>query len=267
MNPVRTVHNSRVNGPRLYCPHIPPAGEVTLDPDETRHALGSLRLRPGAAVTLMDGCGHMALGRLIDAVADESIATGARRRSADRRRSATVRVDRLLSLPAPERTLTLVVAACKGQRLTWMVEKCTELGVTRIQLTNFRRSVVRPGDSHLAKLRRTALQACKQCGRVWLPEISWMGGLSEALTANGTCASAVAEPARDAAAFPTWLHGHARGVGELAVVVGPEGGLSDDEAELLNERGACRVRLAAHILRVETAAVCVASNWAAWTQG
>jgi hypothetical protein len=69
------------------------------------------------------------------------------------------------------RTLTLLVAACKGPRLDFLVEKCTELGVTRLVLTEFTRGVVHIGRRHAEKLRRTAIAAGKQCGRSWLPEI------------------------------------------------------------------------------------------------
>lgn len=82
-----------------------------------------------------------------------------------------MQVHRVNTLTPPPRSLTLIVAGCKGPRLRWMVEKCTELGVSELCLAEFERSVVRVSEGHAQKLRTTAIEACKQCGRAWLPEI------------------------------------------------------------------------------------------------
>ncbi len=159
--------------------------------------------------------------------------------------------------------MTLLVAGCKGPRLTWMIEKCTELGVTQVCLCDFGRSVVKVGESHVAKLRRTAIEACKQCGRNWLPAIEPNHKLASFLTHRPAETLLVASPAEENLSLGGWLAGSGGRAATLAVVIGPEGGLRDDELQALADAGAQAVRLAEHALRVETAAVATAAAWAA----
>jgi len=243
-----------VSEPRFFCADLAP-GLVQLDQDQAKHALHSLRLRPGESVTLFDGCGRVAHG-----VLEDEPPAG---RPKHRPTTATVRIERVLAVPAPSRTLTLMTAACKGDRLDWLVEKCTELDVTRIILTEFERSVVRPGKRRVVKLRRRAVEACKQCRRVWLPKIESGVPLAWALGRVEHAALLVAHPDREAPLIGHWLHSHAASNADLAVVVGPAGGISDSELEMVASADAEPVRVADNILRVETAAVSIAANWAA----
>jgi 16S rRNA U1498 N3-methylase RsmE len=161
-----------VQAPRFYCPQLT-LGQVALDPAEARHALRSLRLRAGDPVTLFDGRGRVAHGRLAAQGQDGSPPEPARRATRTRQHAHPVIVvtETVAETPPPRRTLTLLVAACKGPRLDFLVEKCTELGVTRLVLTEFTRGVVHIGRQRAEKLRRTAIAAGKQCGRSWLPKI------------------------------------------------------------------------------------------------
>jgi 16S rRNA (uracil1498-N3)-methyltransferase len=238
---------------RFYCAELTP-GVITLDQAESRHALQSLRLRPGNEVTLFDGRGRLAHGVLL---ADDE---AGRRRT---RRLARLAVNRILCEQPPAATLTLVVAGCKGPRLSWMVEKLTELGTTRVVITEFERSVVHVGATQADKLRRTALEATKQSQRVWLPEISCGVSLAEAVRGQDADAVLIAHPADEAASLSAHLHGHKLWERRLTAIIGPEGGLTDEELAMLSEAQGELVRLAPHILRVETAAVSIAANWAA----
>lgn len=244
--------------PRFYCSPLSP-GLVTLSEEESRHALQSLRLRPGAEVILFDGEGHSARGAL--QFDDTRGHMGPSRRTRKRALPASVAIDAVQTHQPPAAKLTLIVAGCKGPRLDWLVEKCTEMDVWRIVLAEFERSVVRVGAGHVDKLRRTALEACKQCGRVWMPRIEAGSPLLDALPEVDRAPLLVAHRHPDA----EWLaqrllqdRGHCR---ELAVVVGPEGGLSERELSSLESRGARPVLLAEHVLRVETAAAAVAAIW------
>jgi 16S rRNA (uracil1498-N3)-methyltransferase len=238
---------------RFYCAELTP-GVITLDPAESRHALQSLRLRPGDEVMLFDGQGRLAHGVLL---ADAE--PGARRT----RRPARLTVDRVLCEPPPAATLTLVVAGCKGPRLAWMVEKLTELGTTRIVLAEFDRSVVHVGAGHADRLRRTAVEAAKQSQRVWLPDIRCGASLAQVMGGQDADAVLIAHPADEAAALSAHLHGHRLWERRLLAVVGPEGGLTTAELTMLREAHGELVRLAPGILRVETAAISIAANWAA----
>lgn len=261
--PAGRVKPISVEPPRFYCPALAP-GIVALAAAESRHALQSLRLRPGDALVLFDGRGGVAQATLLP-----DAAPPAKRKHAP---AAIARVERVERAAPPARTLTLFVAGCKGARLDWLVEKCSELGVTRLVLAEFERSVVRVGAAHVEKLRRAALEACKQCGRAWLPEIeagvslpaAARGGLNSKTDQPSAAPRAllIAQPAADAPWLADWLHQNSPASPHLAAVVGPEGGLTPGEVEMLRAAGGQIVRLAETILRVETAAISFAANWA-----
>ncbi|HPC20990.1 MAG TPA: RsmE family RNA methyltransferase [Phycisphaerae bacterium] len=261
---------------RLYCPNLEP-GFFRLPDSEAAHALKSRRLRAGDSVVLFNGRGAYARARLCPLGNGAYAPAGTREfgvpveRLKNRRAPAVLaEVTVIEQAPPPTDTLELVVAGCKGPRLDWLVEKCTELGVTRLVLAEFERSVVRVGPTHVHNLERTAIEACKQCGRLWLPEISAGLPLSAAIghglaldrgqADSSARRMAFADPA---ATLPLgrWLESAARG--NVTVVVGPEGGLTPAEIDELSGGGAQAVRLAEHVLRVETAAIAVASVCAA----
>ncbi len=232
--------------PRFHVPELV-VGEVILTSEESSHAASSLRLKPGDACILFDGRGHSA-----EAVVVEIGVPGKRSRAAPVR----CRVEQVCTHTSPSARLTLVVSACKGDRLDWLIEKCTELGVSRVVLTNFARSVVRVEEKHGARLQRTALEAAKQCGRMWLPEIL-VSGAPPDISAE----TLIAHPAEGAESVASALAANKKA--DPTVFIGPEGGFTDSEIAQFRTVGARLVRLAANILRVETAAVAVAAVWAA----
>ncbi len=243
--------------PRLFCPSFR-VGETHLDPAETRHVEGSLRLREGDEVELFDGAGAIGLGRL-------RIATGRPAPAAPRnskRSPLIVAVEQVRTEDRPCESLRLIVSACKRDRLEWMIEKGTELGVGHFILTRFARSVVDPGASRVEKLRRVAIEACKQCRRTWLPEIATAESTEQALSRCRDAAVAVAHPEPSAGTLTEWLANPARGAGHVAIVIGPEGGFAPEELSRIEATGAALVRLARPILRVETAAIAAAAQWA-----
>ena len=233
--------------PRFYAFDLS-ADSIPLDPAEARHATGSRRLRPGDEVEVFDGRGGVARGRLRDG-------------------KPSVEIDERRHEPPPAATLTLFVAAPKGERLRWMIEKCTELGVSRIVLTRFERSVVLPREQKVEKCNRYAVEACKQCGRNYLPHMEADMPLAAAVTASRPTRSsrlALADAGPDASSIASWLEKLGEGPHQASIIIGPEGGLSADERSSLLEHGVPRVRLANHILRTETAAVAAGAIWAAF---
>jgi 16S rRNA (uracil1498-N3)-methyltransferase len=135
-----------------------------------------------------------------------------------------------------------------------MVEKAAELGVTRIvPLETVRTAGVasRLKGTHIGRLQRSAVEAIKQCGAAWAPGIEnlvpLMKFLGEPLTGNGWRA----DQGGDAA--PALLDQT-----PLTVIIGPEGGLSDEEREAAVTAGYRPVALGRHTLRFETAAVAAA---------
>lgn len=210
-------------------------------------------------MTLFDGAGHVGQGILLGEP-DHLSAAHQRRRA--RPGATRVLISSVEEVPPASRALTLIVSGCKGARLDWLVEKCTELGVTRLILADFERSVVRLGPRHVEKLGRTAIEACKQCRRARLPEIAAGMLLPDACAGRGTAPLLVAHPAPDAPTLADRLRDKYPHACEVAVVIGPEGGLTDGELDMLRSAGSEIVRLTEHILRVETAAIAVAAAWA-----
>lgn len=216
--------------PRFFLPDLSP-GEIALPDEEAHHFAKVLRGRAGESVHVFDGRGRRAAAEVI-AVA---------------KRCVRVRVGEVTETPN-RATVTLFVAAPKGDRFRWLVEKATELGVRAIQPIVTERTVTEPGGGKLDKLRQTSLAACKQCGRDWLMPIAEPIPLAEAVAGRITFA---------------WADRGGRsplGECEHDLFIGPEGGWSDDERVALRSGGGgLPIALGRHILRTETAAIAAAA--------
>lgn len=241
--------------PWFYHPDLQP-GSIPLDEAEARHALGSHRLRPGDKLVLFDGQGRSAFGILQPDTTPS--------RSRKKHLHARVQVDYVQLEPPPARALTIIAAACKRNRLDWLIEKCTELGTTRLVFADFERSVVHKDQRHVEKLRRTAIEACKQCGRLHLPQLAVGTSLTGALQNTAPAALLVASLQPEASSFHDWLSDCNKQ--SVRIVIGPEGGFSPTDQQLLNEHAAQPIRLARNVLRIETAAVAAAAVWSATTR-
>jgi 16S rRNA (uracil1498-N3)-methyltransferase len=209
---------------------------VGLDEHEAHH-LKVRRARDGETVELLDGAGFTGTGILVQS---------------GREWLVEVRTGEMQAPPAP---LTLAVAMGDRDRFSWMVEKSVELGVTRIVPLQSERTAgvaTRLKDVHLDRLRRSALDAIKQCGAAWVP----------AIDTPTTLAAFAREPASGprwladecGAPAPAMLDGAA-----VTVMVGPEGGLTSSERDAAAEAGFQLVSLGPHTLRFETAAIAAAA--------
>jgi 16S rRNA (uracil1498-N3)-methyltransferase len=149
--------------------------------------------------------------------------------------------------------LTLLLAIFKFDRMEWAIEKCTELGVTRIVPVIARRT-----DSHLAsasakrteRWRRLTLQAAEQSRRASPPEIADLVKLREALTLSAELKIVLSE-----AEEQSQLLDIAKPTGEVLLAVGPEGGWTEEELELFRKHDWLSASLGPTILRAETAAI------------
>lgn len=221
------------------------AATIRLAGDEARHAHKVLRLGPGDHVTLFDGRGQEADGRIVAAARD------------------ALDVEILARRQAGAATAELVIACAvpKGDRADWLVEKCAELGVIRLIPLLAARGLVRPGEAKIDRWRRKAVEASKQSRQMRAMSIDAPATLSEALTA---CPAAAvyycdADPAHPA--LPAGIHASA--TKSALILIGPEGGFTDAEITAIRSAGGRPARLAESILRVETAAVAAAAHWAA----
>ena len=208
---------------------------VDLPVDEARHALRVLRLRIGDALILVDGQGGRAEA-VIEVV--------------DGKRVRCAITARTVCPPPTAAALTLAVAAPKGGRFDDLVRAVTECGVGRIVPLRCAR-VSRVPDA--ARALRVACEAIKQCGRCDLPEFGPVWDIDTLVRRPEPCI--IADP-QGAAPCP----GARR---PTILVIGPEGGFTDQERERLLAKGTA-VRLADTILRIETAAVAACAVWTAY---
>ena len=214
--------------------------EVEVTGDEAHHAVAVRRLRVGERVVLTDGAGTSALG--------EVASTG--------KRVFGVTVTSVSYVEPPEPALTVVQALPKGDRGELAVEMLTEVGVATVVPWAASRSVAvwrgeRAAKSH-ARWAATAREAAKQARRAWFPTVTPLATTDDviALLAAADLAVVLHEDAGEPVArldVPA--------SGSIVVVVGPEGGLSDDELAAFAGAGVRPVRLGAEVLRTSTAGV------------
>lgn len=207
--------------------------EYHLTGAEAHHLMTVCRGKVGTLVTLFNGRGLRA---------DATIVTAGKR-------EALLGVQERKTSPPP-RPFTIAVALPKGDRALWMIEKCTELNVARLVPLKTDRSVTHPRDAKIDRLQRAMIESCKQSGRDHLMQIDAMMPLREALM----------QPAEtrlffDVAGTPLSLTVERK---PDIVVVGPEGGWTDEERRFAEEQGWERVTWPGNILRIETAAVVAA---------
>ena len=158
--------------------------------------------------------------------------------------------------PSPGFELTLIQCLPKGRKIDLIVRQATEAGVARIVPLYSENSLVRPGqdDARLSRLRRIAREALQQSGSARLPEIEEPRKLASIVEGGADWGTALLFHEQPVAATPLHqlLAGSPRAV---SILIGPEGGLSGREVELLVAAGFTPVHFEGNILRVETAAL------------
>lgn len=240
--------------------HLPPAtcqgSPLTIEGGEAHHALHVVRVRPGDRVTVLDGAG-------LELACTVGTTT---------RHAVVLEVHERLPHPAPVTRITLFQAVTKARSMEWVIQKATELGCHRIVPVVLTRSVPHyestAGDRKSARWLEHAIEAMKQCGWPWLPEIPAPVSLADALARWPTRNPADPLPldlAWVASLHPGAVHPrqtldafHARSGGpphDVGVWIGPEGDFTPAELERIIEAGACPVSLGPQVLRSETAAI------------
>lgn len=220
---------------------------ITLREAEAHHLLHVLRARVGDAVSVIDGQGREAVAVV-----------------AETRPDATVILHVCRQGPPAERPaipITLLQALPKGARMDWIVEKATELGAARIVPVLTDRCVARPDEDRAERRherwQRIAAESAKQCGTSWIPSVAPLCTLDQALgerPEGGLLIVGALTPGTrhlrsvlDAVA--------AQPVSGVALLVGPEGDLTEAELRLSIDRGAVPVSFGPRVLRSETAAI------------
>jgi 16S rRNA (uracil1498-N3)-methyltransferase len=225
--------------PRLFVPPENLSGShATLDAAAHRHLVKVLRLRPGAELRVFDG-----LGTEIDARIESVERSTVRISLGERRRVAP-----------PACAITVLVVPPRGERMDFIVQKTTELGVGRILPVRSARGMVKAGPHQAQRWRTIAQEAARQSGRADVPGIAEPLPLAAALDQTG---------AGDELRLLLWEGEHARSLPRMlasapravALLIGPEGGFAAEEAAQVVAAGFLAVGLGRRILRSETAAV------------
>lgn len=214
------------------------------DPQELHHLLDVLRAKPGHPIECFDGQGRVYQGRIV---------------ALDRTR-CDIELHGTLSEPSEQRMrLTLGLALLKGVRFEWVIQKATELGVARIVPLITARVVARPvigrTDAKVARWRRIAAEAAKQCRQATLPAIDTPQRLKDVLPSL-TKGALLLMPTLVGPTMPLARiiedHQSAR---DIVVLIGPEGDFTPEEVALAVHHGARLVSLGSRTLRSETAAI------------
>jgi 16S rRNA (uracil1498-N3)-methyltransferase len=219
-------------------------GEVTIGGPEAHHLLHVLRASVGQPVTLLDGTGREFQARIVQCG----------RREVRLQVESTATVSR-----EPSLAIHLAAALPKGERQRWLVEKAVELGVTVLTPLGTERGVAQPNSAALERLRRTVVEATKQCGRTRLMQVAEPVDVLDHLAAPS---SAQSDETLAICAHPggqNELPPAGPSVRTVQLVVGPEGGFTDAEVAAARRHGWRVVQLGPRILRVETAAIALAA--------
>ncbi|MDV6032891.1 MAG: 16S rRNA (uracil(1498)-N(3))-methyltransferase [Phycisphaera sp. RhM] len=230
---------------RYYAPDLPPSGGlVPLSDEEASHAARVMRAKVGDVITLFDGCGHES----------ESTIVSIDKRKCAVEAAAAVAIDR-----EPKCRTHLGIALPKPERCKEMIERLTELGVHRVTPLVCQRTQRPPTDSLLTKLRRIVIESSKQCERNVLMQIDAPTSMEAFLAEPHTGVRWIAHP--DGRPIQS-LAAEIDAATSATVLVGPEGGFSDEEVRSAIESGYDQVGLGARIYRVETAASVMATHLA-----
>ncbi len=227
---------------RFFTPDALGPGEYALTGPEAHHLSAVRRFAPGDEVVLFNGDGHDYPAHVLS-VGKRTVVLSV---------LAPVVVDRELPFP-----LVVGSALPKGDRADFLIEKLTELGVTRFVPLLTARAVVQPKPAVVEKFARAVIEASKQCGRNRLMTIDPPQKWSDFVTRTDLPASRVV------------LH-TGPGLGRLVVsagyvvAVGPEGGFSPEEMQAAVVAGWVAASLGPRVLRVETAALAAAARLGGW---
>jgi 16S rRNA (uracil1498-N3)-methyltransferase len=226
---------------RVYCDGpLVTGAELRLPAAGAYHVARVLRMREGGTLNVFDGAGQEYQAEIARVEGD----------------AVTVRLGTQASAPTESPLkITLVQGVSRSERMDWTLQKATELGVAAIAPVLTARSVVRLDDKQAQKKqghwRGIVIGACEQCGRARVPAVAAPITLREYLsTVRKDGMRLVLSPSA-----PGSLAGLASLPSKIELLIGPEGGLDDDELLLAQKAGFMPVRLGPRVLRTETAAV------------
>lgn len=236
---------------RFYAPPSAFSAEldsVDLASDEARHLRDVLRLKPGDEVYVFDGA-----GREFHCCVEES-----------RRDSAQLKITSKVEPARPESSLdlTLAIALLKGEKFDLVVQKATELGITRIVPVITRHADIRLRDEtdavkRVARWQRIALEAAKQSGRAVVPEVNDPVAFESLIQPTADEMRRIMFSERAGLSLTEAAKDIPGDVSKVIALVGSEGGWADEELAGARDAGWTVITLGGRTLRAETAAITV----------
>ena len=237
--------------PRFYCPQPLIPGSVVDLPEAVAHHLHVVRQQSGDELVLFNGEGGQVCARLAEI--------------GKRRASAEVIALEAVDVELPFR-VTLAQGLPEGSKMDWIVEKAVELGAAGIIPLAAQRSVVRlssdRADKRLAHWQGVVVSASEQCGRNRLADVAPVQDANRWLATPATGTRILLSP-RAEASLAQWVR--ATPPQDVTLLVGPEGGFTDQEEETARAAGALALSMGPRVLRTETAGLAalaiLAAGW------
>ncbi len=214
---------------------------LTLRNDEAYHCVKVLRKSAGDRFYAVDGLGMEYLVEVVQLGKD----------------FVECRIVESLSRPRelPSR-ITLAQALIKKDHFDLVVEKCTELGAFALIPVETERSLAEPGQNKLARWQKIMLSSMKQSRRSFLPVLGEIASFKELVQESGGYDLKVIFHEKSQLSFAEWAGQTAVRPAETLILIGPEGGFTDDEVALAAEQGFISLSMGQRRLRAETAAIC-----------
>lgn len=226
--------------PLFHHPQLGEPGQLTtLSGDEAAHIHRARRLGSGDAVHLTDGNGNLAHCKLASCL--------------PRPLTLELQIERIEKIPRSAVELVLAAAVPKGEAQAVLLDMATQLGVAAFIPLRCERSVVAFQPRMRPRWQRIIASACKQCRQCHFPVVEAEMDIPTLLQAAADTPILVG--ARDGLSLSRLDRRIIRGARRIVLLVGPEGGLSRAESRMLARHGVANIALAAHILRIETAAI------------
>lgn len=227
---------------RVFEPTIYANNSSLLLSEENHHIVARvLRKEVGDTIELVNGNGQIAEAKL------ETMG----------KKTSEVAIIHVKEFQPIKPSIRLLVGSLKGEKLSWVVQKSTELGINEIGFFNSDHSVAQKSESFLDKLNKTAIEAIRQSGNPFLPKTLFYPSLQDLKFCTDTNHWNIVLD--EASNFPVSKILHEAAPIAITIFIGPEGGLSREEKIFLQAQNCRMVRIAPYILRADTAAITAAA--------
>jgi 16S rRNA (uracil1498-N3)-methyltransferase len=226
--------------------------------DEAHHALRVKRVRAGEPIELLDGRGRVASGEVLE--------SHAARHTRDL--ALHIRIAGVRDVPEPSPRVEVWSAVPKAGRADEMIDQLAQVGAAAWRPLDTARAITDPREHKLDRLNRIAAEASKQCGRAWTMAIGPKATFEQALQGDEHTHIIVADATGVSVPLPRASVGRplprssgggagatATAEGVVRLLIGPEGGFTEQELHTARTAGAHIHRFGPHIMRIETAAV------------